>query len=768
MTYRFLLAHNREAEYKPTQYYITQRISTQLQKIEGRQYQILIPTAVSSTIKTKQCVKQMLYDQSQEDFIEKWFDRLFIEAKQVKLDNKFDDDIPQRYEVPVIGYDCLKSATTLIFRNLNSDKYNVIDFPGSSTCPKHIIVKSTENSIHLKFLDAKNYVSDDMSFDDFINDFGNEQPADNIIDQSRQLLYAIDNRINDYFQYKIDMLSNTSLAKLSCLEKYAVDYWLSKENSYNEQDKRKKRRIHHNIAEKDYEYFKNIFMNERCHMCQAKFTDKNKPTLDRIDNDKSRTKTNVKPCYVYDLLRKDMVGGNSFVMHRENIAGETPNDIICLDFNSFYASCMSSVQHPLIPYTNHHMDYIHVIYGDTDKQYKKIHGKYPETVKIVDKKVDAPQDFQVKPLSKLNRPYFSPKLGSWEIDIVFSMYSRVIRANQIYLFCININTKYLVVFPLRDKSAGQIKNALQILVKNYHVTNIRGDGEKGFNGDTLKEFYQENKIKTFFTDSKFTNHNSVVDSVIRTIRNAFGNDSDKFADNDLMQEMVNMYNETPHSAYENKFTPQQANDNHDIEGIFIRQSQNKLYEIKQQQQKLGLLSFVPGNILMIHLDYSKTGHQFKKQRRNFNELAEFQRYSNGNVVAKLLKPYSDVNIIELPVQYCKLVASSSQWTIVPIKTPEEQMKIFTENVQQLKSPEEIAEIPKLTRRFKYATEEEARTAALLLKKKNRARDQQKIRDYKYRAVDSQLQLVRRLKRLVISDPEDLVQLHKIVDKYDER
>ncbi|KAA6370101.1 MAG: hypothetical protein EZS28_034372 [Streblomastix strix] len=78
---------------------------------------------------------------------------------------------------------------------------------------------------------------------------------------------------------------------------------------------------------------------------------------------------------VYDSLRNDMVGGNSFVNHRENITGltqihkfrkhdneilsyELPHiveNIICLDFNSFYGSCMSSEQLPLIPYTNHKM-----------------------------------------------------------------------------------------------------------------------------------------------------------------------------------------------------------------------------------------------------------------------------------------------------------------------------------------------------------------------------------------------------------------------------
>ncbi|KAA6375762.1 MAG: hypothetical protein EZS28_028712 [Streblomastix strix] len=351
------------------------------------------------------------------------------------------------------------------------------------------------------------------------------------------------------------------------------------------------------------------------------------------------------------------------------------------------------------------------------QQYKKIHSEKLQKVQEI------PPDYQIKPLSKLNRPYYSPKFGSWEIDLVFSMDEHIIRANQIYLFCINIDTKYLVIFPLRDKYAGQIKNALQILVKNYNATNIRGDGEKGFNGNILKPFCQKNNITSFFTESKFTNHNRVVDSVIRTIRNGFGDDSEKFANNNLMQQMVQMFNQTPHSAYNNKFTPEQANSNHDIKEIYIRQQQSQLFEIKKQQKKQGLMSFSPGNILLNHLDYSKTGHQFVKQRRNFNELAEFIRYSNGNVVAKLLKPYSDVNIIELPRQ---------------------------------------------SSRFKYKTEEEALKAAEISRKRAHAKELLKMKVSRQFSSDSQQYLINILRRLVVNDEIELALMHQIVDKYDEK
>ncbi|KAA6391272.1 MAG: hypothetical protein EZS28_013199 [Streblomastix strix] len=136
------------------------------------------------------------------------------------------------------------------------------------------------------------------------------------------------------------------------------------------------------------------------------------------------------------------------------------------------------------------------------EHFKKLFGKSPDKIQ------DIPPDYQIKPLSKLNRPYFSTKLGLWEIDLVFSMDERIFRANQIYLFCININTKYLVVFPLRDKSAGQIKNALQILVKNHHVTNIKSDGEKGFKG-IIKES-QTQLLDQFIMDLEMIHRNSLI------------------------------------------------------------------------------------------------------------------------------------------------------------------------------------------------------------------------------------------------------------------
>jgi hypothetical protein len=67
------------------------------------------------------------------------------------------------------------------------------------------------------------------------------------------------------------------------------------------------------------------------------------------------------------------------------------------------------------------------------------------------------------------------------------------------------------------------------------VNNIRGDGERSFNANSINKFCLDNHITSFFTGSPFTNHNRVVDSVIRTIRNGFGFDLLGFATPSTMQ-----------------------------------------------------------------------------------------------------------------------------------------------------------------------------------------------------------------------------------------
>ncbi|KAA6396420.1 MAG: hypothetical protein EZS28_008052 [Streblomastix strix] len=183
------------------------------------------------------------------NFVDEWFKQLFEEAKQVKFDNKYNDEnIPQCFDVPVLGWDSSKFDTSLIFRNLHSNQYVISKYIGSGSHPKQNVVRNTKNSITLKFIDAKSYLAPNMEYETFVKDIGktlknssisidqynnyisrNEVAAivdgtlqsnyfvntcnqydtrwdymRNCIEQdTKMMLHPIDNMINFYFEFKI-------------------------------------------------------------------------------------------------------------------------------------------------------------------------------------------------------------------------------------------------------------------------------------------------------------------------------------------------------------------------------------------------------------------------------------------------------------------------------------------------------------------------------------------------------------------------------------
>jgi hypothetical protein len=311
------------------------------------------------------------------------------------------------------------------------------------------------------------------------------------------------------------------------------------------------------------------------------------------------------------------------------------------------------------------------------------------------------KDYKAKTLkNKFQRPYYSPKVNSYEIDYVDSgTFGKRFRH---YLAVININTKYLFMIPLKlnanetlqDTYAiiKQINDSLIALNKDMKIDNIRGDGDRKFgtivddvdgsnidipqnnkiiklgNYDNMNftkniftEYLKDNNISMYLNPSKFANKNRVIDRVIRTIRDKIGEDQTKWLDKRIVQKAVNEYNHTKHTAFNNKFTPYEVQFNRELEEYFIREHIEDLEEINEKQSKAGLFKYKRGNIILVHLDLSKTSQKFQKQRRAFNKLAYFDSYEHGNVKCYLLK--SDKNKIfpsgdeiVIPIYYTKFVS----------------------------------------------------------------------------------------------------------------
>ena len=277
------------------------------------------------------------------------------------------------------------------------------------------------------------YVEDFKNYKNFYEytQFYNEQDCVIMFD-------IIDNLIAKYWELSLDMFTEVSFSSLassakylSCYEDfdvnehYAVDEddssefvlsqgtWNYMVNSYKQQDKKAKRDFENNVKAEDFEHFKNLFAESSCHICHSKFTFKNKPTLDRLDNEKGHSIDNVAPCCLYcncycsnkdkqtqqfyiqlrryalknnlpfsienpftlQVLKEGITGGLSNVHHRMNIAGKntitklqyknnevhiinTDNIIthcVGVDCNSMYPSSYGSIPHEFCKYTDHVM-----------------------------------------------------------------------------------------------------------------------------------------------------------------------------------------------------------------------------------------------------------------------------------------------------------------------------------------------------------------------------------------------------------------------------
>ena len=283
--------------------------------------------------------------------------------------------------------------------------------------------------------------------------------------------------------------------------------------------------------------------------------------------------------------------------------------------------------------------------------------------RIINKEVKLHQQptdpFPKKLKQQFSRPSFAPHPYSWEMDHI--MYNN----NATYLAFINVNTRYLYMIKVANRGQSETDRAFNQFIDyedfgfDHPVDHIRADGDATFMA--LKTYYDNNvrteeSIQFYLQSSPYTYHNKIIDRVIRTMRDALNDDRlfDGNHDN-IVQQLVHYYNNTKHRSLRvfnstgNKLitmTPYEMHTNIEAEWTYIRSMTNKLNDVKKRQHKEGLHRYKPGDIVRVHLNYSKTPHRFAKRRRQFDTTTTFKGYSNGNAVVRI-----DNKDVEVPIYF---------------------------------------------------------------------------------------------------------------------
>ena len=276
---------------------------------------------------------------------------------------------------------------------------------------------------------------------------------------------------------------------------------------------------------------------------------------------------------------------------------------------------------------------------------------------LVNKKFNpTPDSNPIKQQRKFQRPYYSPKFLNWEADLVF--FTSKTHKPITYMFVINVNTKFLYVIYLSNKTEDEMINAFMNLLhmksnnvqcpNGIRINGLRFDGESALNSKRMKTFYDKNNINVYSNSSSYINKNRIVDRVIRTIRTAFDSLDCKnlgiTKHRSIMQQIVSLYNNTIHKSTGLK--PIEMTFEDELE--FIK---NKDSELKQQLSKqTDEFDYKFGDDLMVYIPKNKT-EIFSKQHIYYSTPAKFIDYYHGNVLCEV----EELGTILLPIYYTRLV-----------------------------------------------------------------------------------------------------------------
>ena len=191
----------------------------------------------------------------------------------------------------------------------------------------------------------------------------------------------------------------------------------------------------------------------------------------------------------------------------------------------------------------------------------------------------------------------------------FSNIKKYNKGFRYVLFLIDMFSRKLDVFPIKDKQNSTIANVLDDFFKNYtkhRYSFFFSDEGREFIGASVNKLLKSYDIKQYHSYSRKIK-NGIAERVIKTVKSIlyrYFTQNDTLNYLDIIHKIVNTYNITAHSGLCG-LTPQYVDDMRDL-------SQIKSHEIDQMRQKLK-------NYPRSQYIYTKTGQNSTSRHLDINE-----------------------------------------------------------------------------------------------------------------------------------------------------
>jgi len=208
-----------------------------------------------------------------------------------------------------------------------------------------------------------------------------------------------------------------------------------------------------------------------------------------------------------------------------------------------------------------------------DKFVKKVRALHKEIPVKTIKEFISNQSLQQQTSAKPFKGYFKivAKPNSFQIDIFFmERYKKYNKNISAFFIAVDILSRKMYVKPIKDKTTSSIISACKSFLDTHKVNRLFGDNE--FKNKEVVSFLQSKGVDVVTGVSKNDhiskgNRLGIVDSATRTIKKYLRNymvENNKAKFIDVLDSLVENYNNTPHSSLDNK-TPNDVYDDIDAQ-----------------------------------------------------------------------------------------------------------------------------------------------------------------------------------------------------------